>query len=80
MARVRLIKIRIRKGKIERRKKVSNVPGMKIQDGQLKKMSASERRKRKLGAKKGSRKRKIHMARILQKRKKSLQKRKRLGQ
>lgn len=80
MPRVKLIKFRIRKGKVERRKKVSNVPGMKLQDGQLTRMSAAERRKRKLGAKKGSRKRKIHMAKILQKRKKSLQKRKRLGQ
>lgn len=79
MARVRLIKLRIRKGKVERRKKVSNVPGMKIQDGQLTRMSAAERRKRKLGAKKGSRKRKRKMAQIIRKRKRSLQKRERLG-
>jgi hypothetical protein len=79
MARVKLIKLRIRKGKVERRKKVSNVPGMKIQDGQLTRMSAAERRKRKLGAKKGSRKRKRKMAQIIRKRKRSLQKRERLG-
>lgn len=79
MARVKLIKFRIRKGKVERRKKVSNVPGMKIQDGQLTRMSAAERRKRKLGAKKGSRKRKRKMAQIIRKRKRSLQKRERLG-
>jgi acetyl-CoA acetyltransferase len=78
MARVKLVKIRIRGGKVERRKKVSNVEGMKISDGKLKRMSAAERRRRKLGAKKSARKRKIKMAQILRKRKRSLQKRERL--
>ena len=78
MARVGIVKIRVRGGKVERRKKVSNVPGMKIQGGQLKRMSAAERRKRKLGAKKGARKRKTKMTQIIRKRKRSLQKRERL--
>lgn len=78
MARVKLIKLRIRKGKVERRKRISNVPGMKLSGGKLVRMSASERRKRKLGARKGSRKRKTKMTRILQKRKRSMQKRERL--
>lgn len=78
MARVKLVKLRIRGGKVQRRKRISNVPGMKLSDGKLVRMSASERRKRKLGAKKGSRKRKTKMTRILQKRKRSMQKRERL--
>lgn len=78
MARVKLVKIRIRGGKVERRKRVSNVPGMTLRSGKLVRMSASERRKRKLGAKKASRKRKAKMTRILQKRKRSMQKRERL--
>ena len=78
MARVGIVKIRIRGGKVQRRKKISNVEGMKLTDGQLKRMSAAERRKRKLGAKKGARKRKTKMAQIIRKRKRSLQKRERL--
>ena len=78
MSRVKIVKLRIRKGKVERRKRVSNVPGMKVHGGQLKRMSAAERRKRKLGARKGARKRKTKMTQILRKRKRSLQKRERL--
>lgn len=78
-ARIKLIKARIRGGKIQRRKKVSNVPGMTLRGGQLKRMSAAERRRRKMGARKGKMKRKAKMTRALMKRKRSLQKRKSLG-
>lgn len=78
MTRVKIVKLRIRGGKVQRRKKVSNVPGSKIQDGKVVRMSPAERRKRKLGAKRGSRKRKSKMTQILRKRKRSLQKRERL--
>ena len=78
-ARIKLIKVRIRGGKIQRRKKVSNVPGMTLRGGQLKRMSAAERRRRKMGARRGKMKRKAKMTRSLMKRKRSLQKRRSLG-
>jgi hypothetical protein len=77
--RVKIVKLRIRGGKVQRRKKVSNVPGMTIRGGKLTRMSPAERRKRKLGAKRGSRKRKTKMTQILRKRKRSMLKRERLG-
>jgi hypothetical protein len=78
-ARINIVKARIRGGKVQRRKKVSNVPGMTLRGGTLKRMSAAERRRRKMGARKGKMKRKAKMTRTLMKRKRSLQKRKSLG-
>jgi hypothetical protein len=78
-ARIALVKARIRGGKIQRRKKVSNVPGFTIRGGQLTRMSAAERRRRKLGAKVAARKSKQKKTQMLRKRKMSLMKRKRLG-
>ena len=77
--RVKLVKVRIRNGKIQRRKKVSNVPGMTFRGGKLKRMSVTERRNRKMGARKGKTKRRAHMRQAILKRARSLQKRKRLG-
>jgi hypothetical protein len=78
-ARINIIKARIRGGKIQRRKKVSNVPGMTLRGGKLQRMSAAERRRRKLGARKAVRKRMPKMNRALMKRKRSLIKRRALG-
>jgi hypothetical protein len=78
-ARINLIRARIRGGKIQRRKRVSNVPGMTLRGGTLKRMSAAERRRRKMGARKGKMKRRAKLSRSLMKRKRSLQKRKSLG-
>jgi hypothetical protein len=78
-ARIAIVKARIRGGKIQRRKKVSNVPGFTMRGGQLTRMSASERRRRKLGAKKAARKAKTKKTQMLRKRRMSLMKRKRLG-
>ena len=78
-ARIAIVKARIRGGKIQRRKKVSNVPGFTMRGGQLTRMSASERRRRKLGAKKAARKSKTKKTQMLRKRRMSLMKRKRLG-
>lgn len=78
-ARINIVKARIRGGKVQRRKKVSNVPGMTLRGGKLQRMSAAERRRRKMGARKGKIKRRAKMTRILMKRKRSLQKRKSLG-
>jgi len=78
-ARINIVKARIRGGKIQRRKKVSNVSGMTFRGGKLKRMSPAERRRRKLGQRKGKMKRRAKMARALMKRKRSLQRRKALG-
>jgi hypothetical protein len=78
-ARVRLVKARIRGGKVQRRKKVSNVAGYKITGGKLTRMSAAEKLKRKRAGKIAARKSKPKQARAMLKRKRSLQKRKSLG-
>lgn len=78
-ARIAVVKARIRGGKIQRRKKVSNVPGMTLRGGQLVRMSPAERRARKMGAKKAARKSRQKQAQAMRKRKLSLMKRKRLG-
>lgn len=78
-ARIKLVKARIRGGKIQRRKKVSNVAGMTIRGGKLQRMSTAERRRRKMGARKAVRKRAPKMNRALMKRKRSLMKRRALG-
>lgn len=78
-ARIKLIKARIRGGKIQRRKRVSNVPGMTIRGGKLQRMSPAERRRRKMGQRRGKIKRKAKMNRAIMKRQRSLRKRKALG-
>lgn len=78
-ARISIVRARVRGGKIQRRKRVSNVPGMTLRGGTLKRMSAAERRRRKMGARRGKVKRKAKLSRSLMKRKRSLQKRKSLG-
>ena len=78
-ARINIVRARVRGGKVQRRKKVSNVPGMTFRGGTLKRMSAAERRRRKMGARKGKVKRRAKLSRSLMKRKRSLQKRKSLG-
>lgn len=77
--RVGIVKLRIRGGKVQRRKRVSNVPGMTLRDGKLTRMSPAERRRRKLGAIKAARKTKAKKSQIMRKRKMSLMKRSRLG-
>jgi len=77
--RVGVVKLRVRGGKVERRKKVSNVPGMTLRGGKLTRMSPAERRRRKLGAIKAARKTKTKKSQIMRKRKISLMKRARLG-
>lgn len=78
-ARINIVKARIRGGKVQRRKKVSNVPGFTLRGGKLTRMSASERRRRKLGARIAARKTRQKQSQALRKRKLSLVKRSRLG-
>jgi hypothetical protein len=77
--RTKVIKARVRGGKVQRRKKVSAVKGYTIRGGKLKRMSAAERLRRKRGARIGKIKRKAKMSRAIMKRKRSLRKRASLG-
>jgi len=78
-ANFRIVKARVRGGKIQRKKKVSTRPGYTIRGGKLVRMSSAERMKRRRGARKGKTKRKAKLARSMMKRKRSLRKRKSLG-
>jgi len=77
--RTKLVRVRVRGGKVQRRKKFSSVPGYTFRGGRLVRMSALERRKRKLGARKAKIKRKSKLNQILRKRKMSLRRRASLG-
>lgn len=82
--RFKVVRVRIRKGKVERRKKVSNVAGYTFRKkgsgpAKLIRMSPMERRKRKLGARRGKIKRRAKAARIQQKMKRVRIKRRSLG-
>jgi hypothetical protein len=79
MGRKKLIKARVRGGKIQRRKVVSAVKGYTIRGGKLTRMSATERLRRRISQRKGKMKRRAKMARALIKRKRSLRKRSTLG-
>lgn len=79
MGRVKLIRVRIRGGKVQRRKKVSAVKGSTMRGGKLTRMSAQERRKRKMGARKAKFKRRSKMRQSLMKRQRSLRRRKAMG-
>ena len=77
-ARIKIV-TRIRGGKIQRRKKLSNVPGMTLRGGKLTRMSPAERRKRKMGARKAKIKRRTKRAQANMKRKRSIMRRKAMG-
>jgi hypothetical protein len=82
--RFKVVRVRIRKGKVERRKRVSNVKGYTFRKkgsgaAKLIRMTPMERRKRRLGAKRGKIKRRGKAARIRQKMKRVRLKRKSLG-
>lgn len=70
---------RVRGGKVQRRKIVSQRPGYRIQAGKLVRMSAAEKRRRHLAQMKAARKRKPMMSRILRKRKLSIRRRSTAG-
>jgi hypothetical protein len=79
MGRTKLVRIRIRAGKVQRRKKFSSVPGYTIRGGKLVRMSSQERRHRKMGARRAKFKIRSKKNQILRKRKISLRKRKAMG-
>jgi len=78
-ARIKIIRARIRGGKLQRRKKVSNVPGYTFRGGKMTRMSPQERRKRRMGQRRGKIKRKAKLQRALMKRKRSMRRRAAMG-
>ena len=79
MGRTKIIRVRIRAGKVQRRKKFSTVPGYTIRGGRLVRMSSQERRHRKMGARRAKINLRSKKNQILRKRKISLRKRKAMG-
>ena len=79
IGRKKLIRLRVRGGKVQRRKILSGVKGYTIRGGKMIRMTSSERIKRKIGARRAKIKRRAKLARSLIKRKRSLRKRASLG-
>jgi len=79
MGRMKLIRVRVRKGKIQRRKRFAAVKGYTLRGGKVVRMSPQERMHRKRGARKAKIKRRGKLRQALRKRKISLRKRKSLG-
>jgi hypothetical protein len=79
MGRTKLIRMRFRGGKLQRRVKKSAVPGFTIRGGKLTRMSPVERRKRKLAARRSKFKRRAKLRQALRKRQMTLRKRKAMG-
>lgn len=79
MGRKKLIRARVRGGKVQRRKVVSAVKGYTIRRGKLTRMSSAERLRRRIAQRKAKVKRRAKLARALIKRKRSLRRRASLG-
>jgi hypothetical protein len=77
--RFKIVRVRIRKGKVQRRKKVSTIKGYTIRKGRLTRMSTMEKRNRKIGARRGKIKRRAKKAKALMNRKRSIRKLKAVG-
>ena len=77
--RTKLIRVRIRGGKVQRRIKRSAVPGYTIRGGKVVRMSSQERRHRKMAARRAKFKRRSKMKQSIRKRKRSLLKRRSMG-
>lgn len=79
MGRTKIIKIRVRKGKVQRRKRFSAVKGYTIRGGKLVRMMPAERRHRKIAAKRSKFKRVAKLKTAIRKRRMSLRKRRAMG-
>jgi hypothetical protein len=79
MGRMKLVRVRIRKGKVQRRKKVSAIKGYTMRHGQMVRMSPMERRHRKMAARRSKFKRRAKLGQALRKRKMSLRRRNSMG-
>jgi hypothetical protein len=79
IGRTKVVRVRVRAGKVQRRKKLSSVQGYVYRGGRLMRMSPLERRRRKMGARRAKIKRRSKLNQILRKRRISLRKRASLG-
>jgi hypothetical protein len=79
MGRMKLVRVRIRKGKVQRRRKVSAVKGFTMRGGRMIRMSPMERRHRKMAARRSKFKRRAKLGQALRKRKMSLRRRSSMG-
>lgn len=75
LGRTRFIRARVRQGKVQRKKQLSNVAGYTMRQGKLTRMSSQERQHRKLAARRSKGQRKAHLRQALIKRRISLRKR-----
>ena len=82
-SRWRIVKARIRNGKVQRRKKVSTVPGFTFRKKGattvFMRIPSTERIRRRIGARRAKIKRRSHMSRMKQRQKRSMIKRHGLG-
>ena len=78
-ARFRIVRARIRNGKVQRRKRVSNIKGYTFRNNKMIRMSPTERRHRRMGQRRGKIKRRAERSRIRIHMKRALRKRKSLG-
>jgi hypothetical protein len=79
VGRLNYVRVRVRRGKVQRRKKVSAVKGWTLRKGTLRRMRPSERLHRRLGARRGKIKRRSKMARIRRRQAFAMRKRRSLG-
>ena len=79
MGRTKLIRVRIRKGKVQRRVKKSAVQGYTVRSGKLVRMTPLERRHRKMAARRAKFKRRSKLKQAMRKRNIAIRKRKALG-
>ena len=79
MGRTKLIRVRIRKGKVQRRVKKSAVPGFTIRGGKLKRITPQEHRHRMMAVKRSKFKRRAKLKQSMRKRQRSIMKRKAMG-
>jgi hypothetical protein len=77
--RTKIVRVRVRKGKVQRRVKKSAVPGYTIRGGKLTRMMPQERRHRKMAARRAKFKQRSKLKQSLRKRNISLRKRKGMG-
>lgn len=77
--RTKIIRVRIRGGKVQRRKKLSAVKGFTTRGGKIVRMSPIERRNRKMAARRSKFKRRAKLRQALRKRKMSLRRRAAMG-
>jgi hypothetical protein len=77
--RIKRVKVRFRNGKPQRNVKVGNVPGFRLSQGRLVRMSSTEKIHRKRGAMKSRFKRRAKLGRALIKRIRTLRRRNSIG-